>query len=313
MDSDVSGEETNNNAADESGRDSVKRKSDLDSDMDDPNSLSVLKKVAPLKEEPSGSGGSDPTPNISVGPPFQPPHLLPYLYPHGLYPGAAQSLAGLHGLMLPGSAGTGLTPPSLQLPLLGSGAGGPPHASSPLSPHNLLLAHNLLAGAGHHLLGSHTYQGLAGLAVSSAGSSGCGTSSLSAAPPTSSSPAAPSPLLPDRLKPPRFTPYLASSTAASLSSMLSSTLSSSLSSSCLTPTLSSSLLGETTLGGSSAFQAVSPKAGSRLEDGVRRTAPHSVSAAHAASVASELKSIEKMVNGLDRRPDLPDPLKLADK
>ncbi|XP_050714429.1 optomotor-blind protein-like isoform X1 [Eriocheir sinensis] len=321
MDSDVSGEETNNNAADESGRDSVKRKSDLDSDMDDPSSLSVLKKVAPEKDEPSGSGGSDPTPNISVGPPFQPPHLLPYLYPHGLYPGAAQSLAGLHGLMLPGSSGAGLSPPSLQLPLLGSGSGAPPHGSSPLSPptslpvaHNLLLAHNLLAGAGHHLLGSHTYQGLAGLAVSSAGGSGCGgSSSLSAAPPTSSSPAAPSPLLPDRLKPPRFTPYLASSTAASLSSMLSSSLSSSFASSCLTPTLSSSLLGETTLGGSSAFQAVSPKAGSRLEEGVRRTAAHSVSAAHAASVASELKSIEKMVNGLDRRPDLPDSLKMADK
>ncbi|XP_065363827.1 optomotor-blind protein isoform X1 [Calliphora vicina] len=31
--------------------------------------------------------GSYPSPNISVGPPIQPsPHLLPYLYPHGLYP-----------------------------------------------------------------------------------------------------------------------------------------------------------------------------------------------------------------------------------
>nr|Q24432.3 RecName: Full=Optomotor-blind protein; AltName: Full=Lethal(1)optomotor-blind; Short=L(1)omb; AltName: Full=Protein bifid [Drosophila melanogaster] len=32
-------------------------------------------------------GGSYPSPNISVGPPIHPsPHLLPYLYPHGLYP-----------------------------------------------------------------------------------------------------------------------------------------------------------------------------------------------------------------------------------
>ncbi|XP_070144441.1 optomotor-blind protein isoform X3 [Drosophila kikkawai] len=34
-----------------------------------------------------GGGGSYPSPNISVGPPIHPsPHLLPYLYPHGLYP-----------------------------------------------------------------------------------------------------------------------------------------------------------------------------------------------------------------------------------
>lgn len=34
-----------------------------------------------------GSAISYPSPNISVGPPIHPPpHLLPYLYPHGLYP-----------------------------------------------------------------------------------------------------------------------------------------------------------------------------------------------------------------------------------
>lgn len=34
-----------------------------------------------------GATGSYPSPNISVGPPIHPsPHLLPYLYPHGLYP-----------------------------------------------------------------------------------------------------------------------------------------------------------------------------------------------------------------------------------
>lgn len=45
------------------------------------------------------SGGDYPAPNISVGPPIHPPpHLLPYLYPHGLYPGAA----GGHPLLAPG-------------------------------------------------------------------------------------------------------------------------------------------------------------------------------------------------------------------
>ncbi|KAH8289280.1 hypothetical protein KR054_002958 [Drosophila jambulina] len=35
----------------------------------------------------AAGGGSYPSPNISVGPPIHPsPHLLPYLYPHGLYP-----------------------------------------------------------------------------------------------------------------------------------------------------------------------------------------------------------------------------------
>lgn len=37
--------------------------------------------------------GSYPAPNISVGPPIHPsPHLLPYLYPHGLYPPPPLSL-----------------------------------------------------------------------------------------------------------------------------------------------------------------------------------------------------------------------------
>ncbi|XP_050502132.1 optomotor-blind protein isoform X2 [Diabrotica virgifera virgifera] len=39
---------------------------------------------------PSNPSGEYPSPNISVGPPIHPPpHLLPYLYPPGMYPGAA--------------------------------------------------------------------------------------------------------------------------------------------------------------------------------------------------------------------------------
>ncbi|XP_056641934.1 optomotor-blind protein-like isoform X1 [Diorhabda carinulata] len=38
---------------------------------------------------PSNPSGEYPSPNISVGPPIHPPpHLLPYLYPPGIYPGA---------------------------------------------------------------------------------------------------------------------------------------------------------------------------------------------------------------------------------
>ncbi|KAG5888546.1 hypothetical protein JTB14_000968 [Gonioctena quinquepunctata] len=41
---------------------------------------------------PSNPSGEYPSPNISVGPPIHPPpHLLPYLYPHGMYPGAGHS------------------------------------------------------------------------------------------------------------------------------------------------------------------------------------------------------------------------------
>jgi T-box protein 2 len=54
---------------------------------------------------PTGSGSpkegsknsSYPSPNISVGPPIQPPpHLLPYLYPHGIYNPVAPPLSLLH-------------------------------------------------------------------------------------------------------------------------------------------------------------------------------------------------------------------------
>ncbi|XP_014270854.1 optomotor-blind protein isoform X2 [Halyomorpha halys] len=55
----------------------------------------------PAAPGPSGShhgSGEYPSPNISVGPPIHPaPHLLPYLYSPGLYPGA-----GPHHLLAPG-------------------------------------------------------------------------------------------------------------------------------------------------------------------------------------------------------------------
>lgn len=59
-------------------------------------------KESPAAPGPSGqqhSSSDYPSPNISVGPPIHPPpHLLPYLYPHGLYPGTS----GGHPLLAPG-------------------------------------------------------------------------------------------------------------------------------------------------------------------------------------------------------------------
>lgn len=52
---------------------------------------------------------SYPTPNISVGPPIHPPpHLLPYLYPHGLYPPTHLGL--LHNPAATAVNPTGLNP-----------------------------------------------------------------------------------------------------------------------------------------------------------------------------------------------------------
>lgn len=56
---------------------------------------------------------SYPSPNISVGPPIQPPpHLLPYLYPHGLYPPHHLSL--LHN---PAAAAAAMNHPGLNFNL----------------------------------------------------------------------------------------------------------------------------------------------------------------------------------------------------
>ncbi|CAO1436950.1 unnamed protein product [Diamesa serratosioi] len=48
---------------------------------------------SPKEGSKTSPGTSYPSPNISVGPPIQPPpHLLPYLYPHGIYPPPPLSL-----------------------------------------------------------------------------------------------------------------------------------------------------------------------------------------------------------------------------
>lgn len=70
---------------------------DSDSNCSDssPDDGKAFKPTNSKSKDPSGSGNniSYPTPNISVGPPIHPPpHLLPYLYPHGFYPPSPISL-----------------------------------------------------------------------------------------------------------------------------------------------------------------------------------------------------------------------------
>ncbi|CAG9861605.1 unnamed protein product [Phyllotreta striolata] len=60
---------------------------------------------------PSNPSGEYPSPNISVGPPIHPPpHLLPYLYPPGMYPGAGHSPFGPPLSLFAGAHGPGMNP-----------------------------------------------------------------------------------------------------------------------------------------------------------------------------------------------------------
>ncbi|XP_055374931.1 optomotor-blind protein-like [Condylostylus longicornis] len=63
------------------------------------------------KDGPNSAGTSSyPAPNISVGPPIHPPpHLLPYLYPHGLYP-SPHHLSLLHNPAAAAAMNPGLNP-----------------------------------------------------------------------------------------------------------------------------------------------------------------------------------------------------------
>ncbi|XP_063696719.1 optomotor-blind protein isoform X3 [Culicoides brevitarsis] len=92
------------------------------------------------KESSNSINSSYPSPNISVGPPIHPsPHLLPYLYPHGLYPPPPLSLlhnptsssmnAGLNpGLLFNAQLALAAQHPAL----FGHYSGHSPTSSSPL-------------------------------------------------------------------------------------------------------------------------------------------------------------------------------------
>jgi len=129
-------------------------------------------KPSPSKEPLAGTSSTDyPSPNISVGPPIHPsPHLLPYLYPHGFYPGH-----NMHQLL-------GQHPPPLSL----FTGGAPPGI------HPQLLFNAQLALAAQHPLFGHAYPGLGSVLTSS----------------TSPTQGGAGPLLSERLKAAhRFAPY----------------------------------------------------------------------------------------------------------
>lgn len=61
----------------------------------------ICPSVSGLSSIPGRDTSDYPSPNISVGPPIHPsPHLLPYLYPHSLYPPGAST----HPLLNPSAA-----------------------------------------------------------------------------------------------------------------------------------------------------------------------------------------------------------------
>jgi T-box protein 2 len=95
---------------------------------------------SPKESSKNTSGSSYPSPNISVGPPIQPPpHLLPYLYPHGIYNHVAPPLSLLHNpAMNPGLFLNAQLALAAQHPALFGHYSG----HSPTSPlHNHLKAH----------------------------------------------------------------------------------------------------------------------------------------------------------------------------
>lgn len=105
---------------------------------------------SPKENSKATSGSSYPSPNISVGPPIQPPpHLLPYLYPHGIYNHVAPPLSLLHNpAMNPGLFLNAQLALAAQHPALFG------HSSfhSPTSPLHNLKAHRF---SPYHLPGFH--------------------------------------------------------------------------------------------------------------------------------------------------------------
>jgi len=195
---------------------------------------------------------SYPSPNISVGPPIQPPpHLLPYLYPHGIYNHVAPPLSLLHNpAMNPGLFLNAQLALAAQHPALFGHYSG----HSPSSPLHNLKAHRF---SPYSLPGFH--QGSAFDAVTP-GQSNVGSSSAES-------------------------PPLSQSRNANSSSPSSSNRPQSRS-----PTPTTQQQRPLSQQSSSAFTSQVPSSNNNN---------NGLAAQKAAANASELKSMEKMVNGLD--------------
>lgn len=238
--------------------------------------------------------GDYPSPNISVGPPIHPsPHLFPYLYPHNLYQGA-----GGHPLL-------GHGPP---LSSLFSSA-----AAAAATHPSLLFNAQLALAAQHPALFSHAAAAAYGLSATAAHHQAATAHHLKAASSLANNSH-------------RFSPYpglplsLPPSTLSSLSSgsafetvQPKSARNSTSSNSPPPPPInnsSSSVQSKHKSGSSSPASLLhSPKSVSNEPAStVQPTTNNSSSSSTTSSSANELKSIEKMVNGLEassrRTPDL---------
>ena len=247
---------------------------------------------------PSGqqhSASSDyPSPNISVGPPIHPPpHLLPYLYPHGLYPGPS----GGHPLLAPGPplslftgaatghGGPGMNPSLLFNAQLALAAQHPAlfsHAAAytaaglthPHHPHHI-TASGSPTGALHHQLkaGAHRFTPYT-LPVVPPTSNSLGGSPLGSAFET---------VTPGSLHNSHSNATLPSAGSRSLSSSPTPTGNKPSITSPPPPPLSGS-----------------PPSSGDVKPAIAKSTP---STGSSSTTASELKNIEKMVNGLEVKPN----------
>jgi T-box protein 2 len=215
------------------------------------------------------SGSSYPSPNISVGPPIQPPpHLLPYLYPHGIYNHVAPPLSLLHNpAMNPGLFLNAQLALAAQHPALFGHYSG----HSPSSPLHNLKAHRF---SPYSLPGLH-HQGSAFDAVTP------GQSNSNVVPPERS--VSSSPPLSHSLNPNSNSP--ASNRPQSVSPTPNTRPLSQQSSSAFTPQVPSNNNNERSSNKNGNGSAITNNNNSTIEKN--------------STTASELKNMEKMVNGLE--------------
>ncbi|XP_046655159.1 T-box transcription factor TBX2-like isoform X1 [Daphnia pulicaria] len=276
---------------------------------------------------------------VSLGPPLPPPpHLLPYLYPGaGLYPGGpslhqlSQFLNHAHGHGM-NHGPHGPSGPSGHAMAGLAAAAASAHMGAHMAGHNLLLNAQLALAAQHQLFHPHAYQNLsAAIAAHSAATNAAAAAGQ--APPPSSLPSSghplsqpPPPSLPLAPVLPVTTPLSSSTTPPSSGGGEGgqrhrgqhrfAPYSLQLGSSTSPPTgQSKSLTGLSSLG-SSAFDAVSPKGSSSPKGSPPphhhrspSPTPSSVSSTVSSSAASnagggptsasDLKNMEKMINGLE--------------
>ncbi|XP_070489983.1 optomotor-blind protein isoform X3 [Chironomus tepperi] len=244
---------------------------------------------SPKENSKNNSSSSYPSPNISVGPPIQPPpHLLPYLYPHGIYNPVAPPLSLLHNpAMNPGLFLNAQLALAAQHPALFGHYSG----HSPSSPLHNLKSHRF---SPYSLPGLH--QGSAFDAVtpgqSNSNSIGPPERSLSSSPPALSSHNlnASSPSSNNR-------PHSISPTQRPLSQQ---------SSSAFTPQVPSSNNNNTINNNNNNNE----KNGNKNGNGISSSNNNSTIEKN-STTASELKNMEKMVNGLEMHQNGTIPTSLA--